>query len=578
MALSEDAAAAAGRIPKDESAPLRTALPNRSVASKTDNSSLRAPSPPSEDGSQCGRSPSPLKPRHLDRSPSVTNAPTSHPISPASSAHERLQPDGMSESPSQSCAPVSAQTGQVCSNCGTSRTPLWRRSPQGATICNACGLYLKARNAARPTNLKRPPTIVPSGSQSATGSTSPKEASPQAVPQAAGAKYVAADQTPKGTCPGGGRCNGTGGAEGCSGCPAYNNRVAKSASLNVLQGQHSTPSKVEPGVADDSNAIDIAALQSQAQNTTVVIACQNCGTTITPLWRRDEQGHTICNACGLYYKLHGVHRPVTMKKSVIKRRKRVIPASHEGGHEGSAPVESVESSSPPPEMSTARGSMNPDGSVNLGMRRREEHEALQLVPESVLRQNRPSPPLPSGDLTQYQSSQPRHHRELAPDSLNDDNRLAPITSLAGTIGRQSSLSPASFLSPTRKRSFGEAGHPSLSESESNKRLSSIKSILNPTNAPRAPSISPRMRGAEELAQQRMYQGSPAGTSASAPSPGMYPTASLAAPRDQQYLHSRSGSGESDPSKAEKRAALQREAERMRELLAAKERELAEFGS
>lgn len=281
---------------------------------------------------------------------------------------------------------------------------------------------------------------------------------------------------------------------------------------------------------------------------------------------------------GLYYKLHGVHRPVTMKKSVIKRRKRVIPASHEGGHDGSAPVESVESSSPPPEMSSARGSMNPDGSVNLGMRRREEHEALQLVPESVLRQNRPSPPLPSGDLTQYQSSQPRHHRELAPDSLNDDNRLAPITSLAGTVGRQSSLSPASFLSPTRKRSFGEAGHPSSSESESNKRLSSIKSILNPTNAPRAPSISPRMRGAEELAQQRMYQGSPAGTSASAPSPSMYPAASLAAPQDQQYLHSRSGSGESDPAKAEKRAALQREAERMRELLAAKERELAEFGN
>lgn len=114
MALSEDAAAAAGRIPKDESAPLRTALPNRSVASKSDNSNLRAPSPPPEDGSQCGRSPSPLKPRHFDRSPSITNAQTSHPISPASSAHERVQPDAMSESPSQSCAPVPTQTGQVC--------------------------------------------------------------------------------------------------------------------------------------------------------------------------------------------------------------------------------------------------------------------------------------------------------------------------------------------------------------------------------------------------------------------------------------------------------------------------------
>jgi hypothetical protein len=63
----------------------------------------------------------------------------------------------------------------------------------------------------------------------------------------------------------------------------------------------------------------------QQQN--VVVACQNCGTTITPLWRRDEQGQPICNACGLYHKLHGAHRPVQMKKAEIKRRKRIVPAS-----------------------------------------------------------------------------------------------------------------------------------------------------------------------------------------------------------------------------------------------------------
>ncbi|OBZ90958.1 hypothetical protein A0J61_00973 [Choanephora cucurbitarum] len=53
-----------------------------------------------------------------------------------------------------------------------------------------------------------------------------------------------------------------------------------------------------------------------------VIKCSNCETTTTPLWRRNEAGNTICNACGLYFKLHNVQRPITMKRNVIKRRKR----------------------------------------------------------------------------------------------------------------------------------------------------------------------------------------------------------------------------------------------------------------
>nr|XP_036588244.1 GATA zinc finger [Colletotrichum truncatum]KAF6799617.1 GATA zinc finger [Colletotrichum truncatum] len=51
--------------------------------------------------------------------------------------------------------------------------------------------------------------------------------------------------------------------------------------------------------------------------------CQNCQTSTTPLWRRDEYGSVLCNACGLFLKLHGRPRPISLKTDVIKSRNRV---------------------------------------------------------------------------------------------------------------------------------------------------------------------------------------------------------------------------------------------------------------
>ncbi|XP_025106194.1 transcription factor GATA-3-like isoform X2 [Pomacea canaliculata] len=51
-------------------------------------------------------------------------------------------------------------------------------------------------------------------------------------------------------------------------------------------------------------------------------SCANCGTTTTTLWRRNPNGDPVCNACGLYYKLHNVNRPLTMKKDGIQTRNR----------------------------------------------------------------------------------------------------------------------------------------------------------------------------------------------------------------------------------------------------------------
>ncbi|KAI8085678.1 hypothetical protein BDF21DRAFT_336801 [Thamnidium elegans] len=53
-----------------------------------------------------------------------------------------------------------------------------------------------------------------------------------------------------------------------------------------------------------------------------LIECINCLQTKTPLWRKNEHGEPICNACGLYAKLHNKNRPVEMRKSTIQRRRR----------------------------------------------------------------------------------------------------------------------------------------------------------------------------------------------------------------------------------------------------------------
>lgn len=266
-----------------------------------------------------------------------------------------------------------------------------------------------------------------------------------------------------------------------------------------------------------------------------------------------------------------------MKKATIKRRKRVIPASQEEEQEQDESVEDLQGQEKTPE----RGTENEDGSINLGLRRRPEHP-LTIEPEPVMRPaGRHSPlPLPlASDLAAYH--QHGGFTRNTPSSLGEGGRLPPMTSMGSAMSdRQSSMSPASFLSPRRKRSFSatetETGSVADGGHDGAKRLSSIKSILNPAAGHDGRSMSGPGgidRGDYTLPPLRSCRPVMVPSGGPVPSVTMEPT-----PGRSSEPHGPRDLGDAERYKLERRLAVQKEADRIREMLAAKERELMELGN
>ncbi|KAG9223852.1 hypothetical protein CCMSSC00406_0007714 [Pleurotus cornucopiae] len=282
------------------------------------------------------------------------------PLTPSNLSSDQIDPSLMnSEKDKASRGP--------CLNCGIKDTPLWRRDADGNPLCNACGLYQKSKRMPRPSPLGRtPPPTTHAASQPNKSGTQP---SPFAVPKPSTPQPTTNGRQPNsptmapnqsqsksshaaGTCPGDGRCDGTGGTSACNGCPTYNNTLAVTARLEMegaaqeanageqtpagLQGPGSPthPEASSPEATGSPEAGHSTPGGKKARAAVGALSCFNCGTSTTPLWRRDDVGNNICNACGLYFKLHGTHRPNSMKKTVIKRRKRVPAAPGMGGTSG----------------------------------------------------------------------------------------------------------------------------------------------------------------------------------------------------------------------------------------------------
>lgn len=55
--------------------------------------------------------------------------------------------------------------------------------------------------------------------------------------------------------------------------------------------------------------------------------CSHCHTHRTSVWRRSKTGAQLCNACGVYARLRGKDRPLSLKRKKIKPRTKHASAS-----------------------------------------------------------------------------------------------------------------------------------------------------------------------------------------------------------------------------------------------------------
>lgn len=258
-----------------------------------------------------------------------------------------------------------------------------------------------------------------------------------------------------------------------------------------------------------------------------------------------------------------------MKKSVIKRRKRVIPAAHEHSSGQSQIAKLPRSISPdsqhadmpkPKVVRDQAENVNPDGSVKLGFRARGSDENL-----SNHHRDYQPPPI---DFTGYQVERSRRHVDYEPEQ----HRISPNTFHADLRNVPSTEPPVSVSKTpprnTRKRSIsvaeGDVTREHHSENARLNRLSSISSILNPAqqsdeeNVPIDPSLTAIDHDYYHLQPHLESQ--------------LHPT--LASPEGRSRPVAVDDPGGQE--KLARRAQLQREAEEMREMLKAKERELAEL--
>ncbi|EDS30572.1 GATAa2 transcription factor [Culex quinquefasciatus] len=154
----------------------------------------------------------------------------------------------------------------------------------------------------------------------------------------------------------------------------------------------------------------------------VGLQCSNCNTTNTSLWRRNQVGEPVCNACGLYYKLHNVNRPLAMKKDNIQSRKRKPKGSKNA--DGTASSSNSKSSNSNNSNSnnnnnnstTNNNNNSSNSSSVLGNSVNELKSLKASIAHSSIIQSTSTPSSVGSNLSpaHQSASSPSHHNQLSP--------------------------------------------------------------------------------------------------------------------------------------------------------------------
>jgi uncharacterized Zn finger protein (UPF0148 family) len=237
-----------------------------------------------------------------------------------------------------------------CYNCQVTQTPLWRRTADRAhPLCNACGLYFKQYGVHRPMatrHTRRNHTqsaAATSVSQAAKRAAHPYASSgaaarprPSSVKRSASDTVTIAPAQPDGaTTPPLSPTTVSSVSSALSmTVPVTSNDVGDvkdmscatttTAPLSPLCTTQSTPTALTPAPPASSTT---------TKSTPRAGVCHNCGQTQTPLWRKSMTGQVICNACGLYEKLHKSPRPASLHKGRVQRRRRDWPTPEDGSED-----------------------------------------------------------------------------------------------------------------------------------------------------------------------------------------------------------------------------------------------------